>query len=140
MDNDEPSNQHAQRAGTLLVDSLVSSIPDPGEQGDPERYAVLACIPALLVESLNERNRLGMRCDEPHSILSIEEQLQWTATPEVLETEPAWTKDVAPLETLLYIPHGQPEWPELTTLDDDESSPAFKKKKILMMKPHIHFI
>lgn len=65
----------------------VSSIPDPGEQGDPERYAVLACIPALLVESFNERINLGLRREEPHSILSLEEQLAWAATPKNFGTE-----------------------------------------------------
>lgn len=118
----------------------VSSIPDPGEQGDPERYAVLACIPALIVESFNERNRLGLRRAEPHSILSLEEQLQWAATPEVLETEPSWTAAVPPLERLLHIPHSQPFSDQLTSLDDSEASPAFKKKNILIMKPHIHFV
>lgn len=118
----------------------VSSIPDPGEQGDPERYAVLACIPALLTESFNERNRLGMRREEPHSILSIEEQLQWAATPAVLETEPSWTETVAPLERLLHIPHGEPDNPELTTLDDPHATLAFKRKNILLKKPHVHFV
>ena len=118
----------------------VSSIPDPGEQGDPERYAVLACIPALLVESFNERNRLGLRRAEPHSILSLEEQLQWAATPEVLETVPSWTEAVAPLEELLHIPDSEPERPELAGLFDPEPEPAFKEKNILIMKPHIHFI
>ncbi|KAF5017584.1 hypothetical protein F66182_10474 [Fusarium sp. NRRL 66182] len=118
----------------------VSTIPDPGEQGDPERYAVLSCIPALLVESFNERQRLGMRREEPHSILSIEEQLHWASTPVVLETEPPWTKDVAPLDTVLNIPHDESYGPQLTSLDDPKASVAFKKKNILMMEPHIHFV
>ncbi|ODA82738.1 hypothetical protein RJ55_01247 [Drechmeria coniospora] len=56
----------------------VSAIPDPGEQGDADRYAVLACI--------------------------------------------------------------QPHIPQLTTLDDPMACPAFKKRNILAIKPHIHFI
>lgn len=118
----------------------VSSIPDPGEQGDPERYAVLSCIPALIVESFNERNRQGLRRAEPHSILSLEEQLEWAATPEVLESEPGWTEGVAPLKECLHIPHELPDWPELDSMDDFQASEAFKKKNILIMTPHIHFV
>ncbi|KAG8417598.1 hypothetical protein J3459_006532 [Metarhizium acridum] len=118
----------------------VSSIPDPGEQGDPERYAVLACIPALIVESFNERNEQGLRRQEPHSILSLEEQLQWAATPKIVESEPSWTKTVPPLQKLLHIPHSQPYTPQLTTLDDPQACPAFKKRNILAIRPHIHFI
>ncbi|KAK3942465.1 hypothetical protein QBC46DRAFT_379701 [Diplogelasinospora grovesii] len=120
----------------------VSGIPDPGEQGDPERYAVLACIPALLVESFNERINLGLRREERHSILSPDEQFAWAATPTNLkfETEPAWTERVRPLDALLHIPDSQPMREEPTTLDDPEASPAFKKKNILAIKPHVHFI
>ncbi|KAM5350644.1 hypothetical protein ACJ41O_007149 [Fusarium nematophilum] len=118
----------------------VSSIPDLGEQQDSERYAVLACILALLVESFNERNRLGLRRAEPHSILSVEEHLQWAATPMVLETEPSWTEGVPALKTLLHIPHSQPGCPYLTALDDPEASEAFKKKNIPIVKPHTHFV
>ncbi|KAK1767022.1 hypothetical protein QBC33DRAFT_74852 [Phialemonium atrogriseum] len=119
----------------------VSSIPDPGEQADSERYAVLACIPALLIESFNDRIEKGLRREEPHSILSLEEHLQLAATPKNLEREPAWTEDVPPLETTLYIPHSQPgRTSQLTTFDDPEASSAFRKKNILAMEPHIHFI
>ncbi|KAK2594815.1 hypothetical protein QQS21_007443 [Conoideocrella luteorostrata] len=118
----------------------VSSIPDPGEQGDCERYAVLACIPALIVESFNERNELGLRREEPHSILSLEEQLDWAATPKVIESEPSWTENVPPLRTMLHIPHSQPYTDQLTALDDPRAAPAFKKRNILAIKPHIHFI
>ncbi|TLD07824.1 hypothetical protein PgNI_10154 [Pyricularia grisea] len=109
----------------------VSSIPDPGEDGDPERYAVLACITALIVESFNERNKLGLRRAEPHSILSLEEQLAWAATPEVRETEPAWTSNARPLSRVLYIPTGDDNGEEITNLEDPKACPAFKKKNIL---------
>ncbi|OIW32176.1 hypothetical protein CONLIGDRAFT_259294 [Coniochaeta ligniaria NRRL 30616] len=118
----------------------VAAIPDPGEQGDPERYAVLACIPALVVESFNERVRLGLRREEPHSILPLEEQLRWAATPEVFESVPEWTKGVRPLATTLHIPHSQPGLPQLTSLDDPQACLAFREKNILMAQPHIHFI
>ncbi|TPX12789.1 uncharacterized protein E0L32_006669 [Thyridium curvatum] len=118
----------------------VADIPDPGEQGDPERYAVLACIPALLVESFNERVNLGLRREEPHSILSLEEQLAWAATPKKFETISAWAERVPPLDSVLYIPHSEAGCEQFVTLDDPGASPAFKEKNILAIKPHIHFI
>jgi hypothetical protein len=75
------------------------SIPDPGEQGDPERYAVLACIPGLIAESFNERINLGLRREEPSAILSLEVQLFslfWASMPKPYEEEPAWTEKVPP--------------------------------------------
>lgn len=118
----------------------ISSIPDPGEQSDSERFAVLACIPALLVESFNERIDLGLRREEPHSILSLEEQLAWAATPKVYETEPAWTALVPPLKTRLNIPHTQPDVEQVTSFDDPRAEPSYARKNILAIKPHIHFV
>ncbi|OAA54608.1 phosphoesterase [Niveomyces insectorum RCEF 264] len=118
----------------------VSNIPDPGEQGDPERYGVLACIPALLVESFNARIDLGLRREEPHSILSLEEQLRWAATPKKMETLPPWTNNVEPLKELLYIPDTVPTEPQPNSIDDPRADPAFKEKNILILRPHIHFI
>ena len=60
-----------------------------GSQGDPDHYVVLACIPTLLVASFNERIEKGLRREDLHSILSIEERLQWAATP------PPWTPSCA---------------------------------------------
>lgn len=118
----------------------VSSIPDPGEQGEPERYAVLACIPSLLVESFNERINSGLRREEPHAILSLDEQLEWAATPKTFETEPAWTERVHPLDALLHIPPCDPGEEQLISLEDPKASSAFRKKNILATKPHIHFM
>ncbi|KAK3307136.1 Metallo-dependent phosphatase-like protein [Chaetomium strumarium] len=119
---------------------LVSSIPDPGEQGDPERYAVLACIPGLIVESFNQRIDHGLRRKEPSAILSLEEQLYWASTPQKYEKEPAWTEEVPPLPDMLHIPHSQPHTEQLASLDDPDADPHFKKKNILAIRPHIHFI
>lgn len=118
----------------------VASIPDPGEQGDLERYAVLACIPALIVESFNERNEQGLRRAEPSAILSLEEQLYWASTPKVIEIEPQWTDTVPPLETVMHLPHSQPYTAQLTSFDDPDVCPAFRKRNILAIQPHIHFI
>ena len=118
----------------------VSSIPDPGEHGDPERYAVLSCIPALLVESFNMRIEQGLRREEPHSILALEEQQYWASTAKNLESLPPWVADVQPLETLLHIPHTVDREPQLTSFDDPGASPVFKEKNIMFMHPHIHFM
>lgn len=118
----------------------MTDISDPGEQGEAERYAVLSCIPALLVESFNQRIDLGLRREEPHSVLSLEEQLEWAKTPKQYETVPDWTKAVPPLEETLHLPHAIPDEIQLQGLDDPRVSPPFKDKNILLWRPHIHFV
>ncbi|TVY58780.1 hypothetical protein LCER1_G000545 [Lachnellula cervina] len=117
----------------------VSEIPDPQDDSESERYAVLSCIPALLVESFNQRIEMGLR-REAHSFMSQEERDTWAATPKVLETLPAWTAKVAPLRNMLYIPHYMAGNEQLDTLDDRRASPPFKEKNILIWHPHIHFM
>ena len=122
----------------------VADIPDPQDQDqdqrEPERYAVLSCIPALLVESFNQRIDMGLRREEPHSILSPEEQQRWAATPRIYETLPTWTRHVAPLPRTLCIPHSISDEPQLDGLDDPRASVPFREKNILLWKPHIHFL
>jgi hypothetical protein len=101
---------------------------------------VLACIPGLIVESFNERINQGLRREEPSAILSLEEQLYWASTPKKYEEEPAWTEKVPPLKDMLHIPHSQPYTEQLTSFDDKDVDPHFKKKNILAIRPHIHFI
>lgn len=117
----------------------VSEIPDPQDENEPERYAVLSCIPALLVESFNQRIEMGLR-REAHSFMSVEERQAWAATPKVLETVPTWTAGVAPLKEMLYIPHYMDGETQLETLDDKRASSSFKQKNILIWHPHIHFM
>lgn len=117
----------------------VSDIPDPQDEADPERYGVLSCIPALLVESFNQRIEMGLR-REAHSFMSQEERDAWATTPKVLQTVPAWSMKVAPLKSMLYIPHYMDGRTQLETLDDKRASPAFKEKNILIWNPHTHFI
>lgn len=105
----------------------VASIPDPGEQGDPERYAVLACIPALLVESFNKRSESGLRRDGASS-----------GPVSGSETEPAWAAHVGPVRALMHIPETQRSL-QIKSLYDPAASSAFKKKNILMRKPDLHF-
>jgi hypothetical protein len=117
----------------------VKDIPDPLDEHEPERYAVLACIPPLLVESFNKRTELGLRRDA-HSIMSVEERQAFAATPKVLESAPSWTSRVKPLERTLHIPHTIARETQLVSLDDKKQSPAFKAKNIMIWQPHIHFI
>lgn len=118
----------------------TADIPDPGEEDEPERYAVLSCIPALLVESFNQRIDMGLRREEPHSVLSRKEQSQWAATPKKYESVPDWTRTVPVLDEMLYIPHTIPGETQLESLDDPRASRPFKDKNILLWHPHIHFI
>lgn len=117
----------------------VSTIPDPRDD-DPERYAVLACIPELLVESFNERIDLGLRREEPHSILSLEEQQYFASTPKNYESVPGWTGTVPPLKELLHIPQEVGLWEQPTSLEHPQACQIFGQKNILCPKLHIHFI
>jgi hypothetical protein len=117
----------------------VSDIPDPQDEAEPERYAVLSCILALLVESFNQRIEMGLR-REAHSLMSQEKREVWAATPKILETVPHWVAKVAPLKVMLHIPHRMDGDSELETLDDQRASPPFKEKNILIWNPHIHFM
>lgn len=117
----------------------VLEIPDPHDEAEPERYAVLSCIPALLVESFNERLDMGLR-REAHSFMSQEEREAWAATPKNLEVEPAWACKVPPTETVLHIPHNIAGETQLESFEDKRASAPFKMKNILIWHPHIHFI
>ncbi|KAF2453600.1 Metallo-dependent phosphatase-like protein [Lineolata rhizophorae] len=117
---------------------LVKDIPDPKDEDELERYAVLACIPALLVESFNRRIELGL-CREGHSIMSQEEREVLAKTPKTLESMPPWASKVPPLVETLYIPHTIEGESQLHSLDDKRSSAWFKEKNILIWHHHIHF-
>ncbi|KAF1988748.1 hypothetical protein K402DRAFT_411293 [Aulographum hederae CBS 113979] len=117
----------------------VADIPDPRDVDEPQRYVVLSCIPALLVESFNQRIEMGLR-REAHSFMSQEEREAFAATPKVLETVPSWTGEVAPLEETLVVPHHMDGETQLEALDDQRASAPFREKNILLWHPHIHFI
>ncbi|PGH15835.1 hypothetical protein AJ79_02216 [Helicocarpus griseus UAMH5409] len=118
----------------------VADIPDPGEQGEPARYAVLSCIPHLLVESFNRRIDMGLRREEPSSILSTEEQMEWAATPKKYESVPEWARRVPPVEAVLKIPHTMDGKTQIEEFEDERASLPFKEKNILLWHPHIHFL
>jgi hypothetical protein len=64
----------------------VASIPDP-EDSSSSRYAVLSAIPALLVESFNERIKLGLP-RKADSIVTREELEEYAKEDKVFETVP----------------------------------------------------
>ena len=118
----------------------VKDIPDPKDEIEHERYAVIACIPSLLVESFNQRIGLGLR-REGRSIMTMEERQNLAATtPNASESLPNWVSRVASLEKTLSIPHVIPDETQLESFDDKRASLAFSEKHILVWHPHIHFI
>lgn len=128
----------------------VSDIPDP-KDSDPERYAVLSCIPSLLVEAFNENIGRGMPRNAPAVISdSLLEELN--AREKKFEEVPPWTREVPALTKALNIvlpPRNAQSLPNLApgddidlgdTVNDERISPAFKEKNIIICHPHIKFI
>ena len=117
----------------------VCDIPDPKDTDEPERYAVLASIPALLVESFNQRIDMGLR-REGQPIMNPEDRLALAQKPVIRETVPQWTTEVQPLELMLNIPHTIEDETQLESIHDKRTSAPFKEKNILIWHPHIHFV
>nr|POF02282.1 hypothetical protein CFP56_65547 [Quercus suber] len=117
----------------------VHEIPEPKDGDEPDRYAVLSCIPALLVEAFNARIDLGLRRDG-HAIMTIEERDELARTPKAYEQVPTWTLHVAPLATTLAITHRMPTVKQIDSLHDEKASPIFREKNVLYWHPHIHFV
>lgn len=116
----------------------VTSIPDPYDDEEPQRYAVLASLPALMVLSFNQRISLGMRrdtaSDGPLGEFGNgrrEENSDWESVPE-------WVGRVRPIETVLKIPHE--EGKTLDDFNDPRASQELAEKNILCWQPHIHFL
>ncbi|KAF4978990.1 hypothetical protein FZEAL_4721 [Fusarium zealandicum] len=118
----------------------VADIPDPCDP-DPERYACLACIPALLCLAFNRRIKMGLPRDAPpifnHDMLD-----EWRAREREYESEPLWTDKVSRLDQVLTIPHWDNEsrqFVPLASFGCPEASKEFAKKNILVWQPHLHF-
>lgn len=116
-------------------DWRVSDIPDPSDE-DPARYAILSCIPALLVRAFNRNIALGMKRDAPAVICeedfykSRQEEKQWVDLPsQALQVHPA--------PETIRIPHEDDE--VIMDFEDERSDPAFSKMNILIWTPHIYF-
>lgn len=114
----------------------VASIPDP-RNPSKSRYTVLSAMPALLVESFNERIKLGLP-RKADSIVTREELEQYQKEEKAFESVPEWTTQVARLEETLVIPHDNNE--VLASSEDERASAQLAAKNILHWQPHIHFI
>ena len=116
----------------------MRDIPHPKDDR-PARYAFLACIPALIVRSFNQRIKLGLARATP-AIISPEEAEALRTRPESskkYEELPEWTKTVPAFpETLLMLSHDNIV---MEGFDDPRASTCFKPKNILIWGQHIHF-
>lgn len=119
---------------------LLSDIPDPKDE-NPERYACIACIPALLCLSFNERIKLPLPRHAP-PIINQDMINRWKEEEKKFETEPRWTSAVPKVTNTLSIPHWDNSLRDFVPLDafsSEKASPEFAKKKILIWQPHIYF-
>ncbi|CAG8364576.1 unnamed protein product [Penicillium salamii] len=114
----------------------IASIPDP-QDACKSRYAVLAAIPALLVESFNACIKLGLP-RKADSIISREELEKYQKEDKIFESVPEWSNQVSRLEETLVIPHDNDE--VLDSFEDVRASSQLAAKNILHWQPHIHFI
>ncbi|TVY78105.1 hypothetical protein LSUE1_G004808 [Lachnellula suecica] len=118
----------------------IKEIPDPHD-ADAERYAVLACITALLVLSFNDRINLGLPRDAP-PILTGDLLDEYKTRTKIPEEAPSWASEVPALENTLKIPHWDREKHDFLPLESFSSigtSPDFQSKNILIWQPHIYF-
>ncbi|WEW61203.1 hypothetical protein PRK78_006693 [Emydomyces testavorans] len=122
----------------------VCDIPDPKDK-DPARYAVLSCIPHLLVLAFNNNIELGLPRDAP-AIMTHEQVEECRRREKRWERAPDWVAKVPPLKETLKIPHKKKVYVEesdytvLGDMNDPEASEVFREKNILMIRPHIYFI
>ncbi|MCJ1249723.1 hypothetical protein MMC30_006949 [Trapelia coarctata] len=115
----------------------LASIPDPEDYACPERYAVLACIPHLLLEAFNRRIELGLP-RHAEAIMTREEMDEYQGAERVYEMAPEWTGRVPACGEVLVIPHEDGE--VLEGFADERASWQLREKNILCWQPHIHFI
>ncbi|KAF8864053.1 hypothetical protein BDZ45DRAFT_52102 [Acephala macrosclerotiorum] len=128
----------------------VADIQDP-KDSDLERYAVLSCIPYLLVEAFNENIGRGMPRGAP-AVISDDLLVELNAQEKKFEEVPPWARLVPALATPLNIilsPRRAQTLPDLIPgedidlgglKNDERLSPSFKKKNITICHPHIKFI
>lgn len=118
----------------------VFEIPDPCDD-DPERAAVLACIPSLLVLAFNARIEMGLPRHAP-AIITDEMIEKWRAEPRKYESEPTWAAAMPTLKETLAIPHwdrAMYNFVALPSFESEKASQEFKRKNILIWQPHIYF-
>ena len=108
----------------------VSEIPDP-EDTNPQRYALLASIPYLLVRVFNANINLGLPRDAP-AIFTVEEEMEFRSRPKMLETAPAWVQKVLPLDPQLFLPDENGRGP--SSVNDSDVDPDLARKNIVMTR------
>lgn len=120
----------------------VNRIPDPKDT-DPERYAILACIPKLLVLAFNKKTELGLPRNAP-AIFTGHQLEQWRGQPKQYEEVPPWVEFAPRLRrNILEIPHWDDERRDFVTLDRSQRYKASKEcleQGVVVYEPHIHFI
>lgn len=114
----------------------VSEIPDPKDP-DPQRYALLATIPYLLVRAFNANINLGLPRDAP-AIFTLEEEMEFRSRPKKLEHAPAWADKVPPLDTQLFLTDDLGHC--LNSVDDPRADQDLARKNIVMTRLGISFI
>jgi len=114
-------------------DWAVSAIPDP-EDGDPERYAILAVLPNFMVAAYNRLIQKGLPRGSP-AILLDDELDALRSKPVVLEEIPPWATRVPKLENKLVIPEPDGSEPE-----EDVLSSEFLRMNIVVAQPHVMFV
>ena len=126
---------------------VLHDIPDP-QDSNPERYAVLACIPHLLIAAFNRNIKLGLARDAP-AIMTQDYIDEMMKQPRKYEDVPDWVYSVPRLKLPLLLPSYRNiysydpkdhvlEWIE--DEDDERLSPVFKDKNIFIWSPDIFFI
>lgn len=85
----------------------VSEIPDPKDDDEPARYAVLACITQMMVTAFNNNVRIGLPRDAPAIMTDdqAEEFRNRTEEEKIWERAPGWAARVPSLKETLKIPH-----------------------------------
>lgn len=116
------------------ADWKVSDIPDPADP-DPKRYAILSVNPRLLTKAFNRLIERGLPRGSPAIIMGDEGLEELASRPRILEAVPSWCEHVPKLEQTLVIPSADGETP-----GEDEASPEFKEKNILVWEPPVLFV
>lgn len=114
----------------------VCDVPDP-KDSEPERYAVVAAVPFMLVAAFNNLINRGLPRDAPGIMTSdeLDEAMKRTPKP---EAPPVWTKNVAPLKEPLILPNKDGE--VLASFQDENADLFLAEKNVLCQRLHIYFV
>lgn len=121
----------------------IDQIPDP-KDADPERYAVLACLPKLLVLAFNKRIEVGLPRNAPATLTSNQLE-KWRRKKKVYEEVPPWL-DTAPYlrrKYRLWIPHWDNDRHEFVTLAPAQYHKVSREcleQGVVVCRPDIQFV